>query len=282
MGTLQGWGMALLAGMIFTAPGGFAQQNASNARAGSILINTNGSRLGIGGADVTPEKAKALKLKEERGAEVTMVGENSPASKAGLKPGDVILEFNGKAVQGWEDLRRLVGETPAGTEVKIGIFRTGQYLTLTATTARMTVIETPGGMIDFGGVTMTIPPTPPMPPMPSFSIDIPTIVTSVHSSVIGLDEESLQPDGQLSEFFGVREGVLVRSVAHESPAEKAGIRAGDVIIKMGDVKVSSTRDISAAIRMARPDRAVPVTVVRNKKEMALSVTLEDRRNDRRF
>lgn len=277
MRSLLRLGVALAAGMSFSAPGGFAQDT-SNAHVSGIIVNTNGSRLGIGVADVTPEKAKALKLKDERGAEVTMVMENSPALKAGLRPGDVILDFNGKPVQGREHLQQLVGETTSGTDVKIGIWRNGQAMTLMATTARATVIETPGGMIDIGGVTVTIPPMPPMPPMPSVNIDIPTIVTMVHSSALGLDEESLQPDGQLAEFFGVKDGVLVKSVAHDSPAEKAGLKAGDVIVKLGDAKVSSTRDIAAALRAALPDRGLPVTVVRSKKEIALSVTLEDRRH----
>ena len=281
MRNLLGLGIALLAGLSFCVPGGLAQ-SASGGHAGGFTINTNGSRLGVGVADVTSERAKALKLKEERGAEVTMVGDNSPASRAGLKPGDVILDFNGKPVQGRENLQELVGGTPAGTEVRIGIWRDGQYTTLTATTGRRTVIETPGGMIDFDGLTVTIPPMPPMPPMPAVNIDIPTIVTMVHSSVLGLDEESLQPDGQLAEFFGVKDGVLVKSVARDSPADKAGFRAGDVIVKMGDARVSNTRDVASALRAARPDRGLSVTVVRNKKEVALNVTMEDRRNARRF
>ena len=277
MRKLLGWGIALLAGLSVSVPGGLAQSAPENR-----IFVFKGSRLGIGVADITSERAKALKLKEARGAEVTMVRDDSPASKAGLKPGDVILDFNGKPVQGMANLQELVGGTPAGTEVKIGIWREGQYATLTATTERRTVIETPGGMVDFGGVTVNIPPMPSMPFPPTLDIDIPTMVTMVHSSALGLDEESLQPDGQLAEFFGVKDGVLVKSVAHDSLAEKAGFKAGDVIVKMGDTRVSSTRDVASALRAARPDRGLPVTVVRNKKELALSLTIEDRRNARRF
>jgi serine protease Do len=266
--------------MSFSAPGGWAQGGSSGHS--GISINTNGSRLGIGVVDVTSDRAKALKLKEERGAEITMLGENSPAAKAGLKCGDVVLDFNGKPVQTKEDLQRLVGDTAPGTAVKLGIWRNGQYTTLTATTGRATLVETPGGVIDFGGIPVTMPPMPPMPPMPSMNIDIPAIVTMVHSSALGMDEESLQPDGQLAEFFGVKDGVLVKSVARDSPADKAGLKAGDVIVKMGDTKVSDTRDIAAVLHAARTDRGLPVTVVRNKKEVALSVTMEDRRNARRF
>ncbi len=279
MRNLVALGIALLAGMSFCTPGGLAQ-TAPERRA--IRVYANGSRLGIGVADVTSERAKALKMKEERGAEVTMVGDNTPASKAGLKPGDVILDFNGKPVQSMANLQELVAETPAGSDVKIGVWRDGQYITLTATTARRAVIETPGGMVDFGGITVSIPPMPPIPPMPTVNIDIPTIVTMVHSPVLGLDEESLQPDSQLADFFGVKDGVLVKSVAHESPAEKAGFRAGDVIVKMGDAHVANARDVASALRTARTDRGLPVTVVRNKKEVALSVVMEDHRNARRF
>lgn len=279
MRNLVGFGIALLAGMNFCSPGGLAQ-SAPEKRA--VRVFANGSRLGIGVADLTSERAKALKLKEERGAEVTMVGDDSPASRAGIKPGDVILDFNGKPVQSMGNLQELVAGTPAGTEVKIGIWRNGQYAALTATTGRRTLIETPGGMIDFGGFTVNIPPMPPFPAMATVNIDIPTVITMVHSPLLGLDEEALQPDSQLAEFFGVKEGVLVKSVARDSPADKAGFRAGDVIVKMGDAHVSNTRDVASALRVARPDRGLPVTVVRNKKEVALSVTMEDRRNARRF
>jgi serine protease Do len=282
MTRVPGLGTALVAGFILAAPSVWAQQNATSAHVNGIAINTNGSRLGIGGQDVTPEHAKAVKLKDTRGAEVTMVGDNTPASRAGLKPGDVIVEFNGKPVEGWQDLRRLLGMTPAGSEVKLGVWRNSQMVAITAVTERQTYIETPGGTVDFGGVTVTIPPMPPMPPMPNVSIDIPTLVAMVHCTALGVDEETLQPDGQLAEFFGVHEGILVKSVSHDSPADKAGVKAGDVIVKVGEAKVANARQITAALRDARPDRALPIVVMRNHKETPLNVMLEDPRTGRRF
>jgi len=275
-----GLSAAMLAAISMAAPRVWAQ-NATSAHAG-VTINTNGSRLGIGGQDVTAERAKTLKLKDTRGAEVTMVGENTPASRAGLKPGDVILEFNGKSVAGWEELRRVVGNTTAGSEVKIGVWRNGQMTTLTAVTERQTYVETPAGIVDFGGVTVAIPPMPPMPPIPNISIDIPTIVTMVRCSSLGVEEETLQEGGQLADYFGVHAGVLVRVVSQDSPAERAGMKAGDVIVKIADTRVSSAREVNAVLREARPDRPLPVVVMRNKKETALSVLLEDSRNAHRF
>ncbi|HUA61739.1 MAG TPA: PDZ domain-containing protein [Verrucomicrobiae bacterium] len=272
---------ALLAGTSLAAPSVWGQQNATSARANGITLNTNGSRLGIGAQDVTADRAKVLKLKEARGVEVTMVGDNTPASRAGLRPGDAIVEFNAKPVAGLQELLRMLGGTPAGSEVKLGVWRNGHLTTIAAVTERQTYLETPAGTIDFGGVTVTIPPIPPMPPLPNVSIDIPTIVAMVHCTSLGVDEETLQPDGQLADFFGVREGVLVKAVSHDSPAEKAGMKAGDVIVKVGDSKVASTRDVNVALREARPDRSLTVMVMRNRKETSLNVNLEDPRNMRR-
>jgi serine protease Do len=84
-----------------------------------VTVQVSGtSYLGIGVADVTAERTKALNLKEERGAEVTNVAVDSPASKAGIKEGDVVLEYDGAAVQGIEQFTRLVRETPVGRQVR--------------------------------------------------------------------------------------------------------------------------------------------------------------------
>ena len=92
-----------------------------------------GTYLGVGVADVDGDRARTLKLKEPRGAEVTMVNEDTPAAKAGIRVGDVILEYNGQPVQGTQELQRLVRETPAGRQVKIGLWRNGAPVTLNVT-----------------------------------------------------------------------------------------------------------------------------------------------------
>src|SRR5262249_23210742 len=86
--------------------------------------------------------------------------------------------------------------------------------------------------------------------------------------------ESLGQAEQLADFFGVKDGVLVKSVTRNSAAEKAGIKAGDVIVKVDDTHVNTTSEISSALRAARSKSTVTVTVVRNKKEMPLTVTLD--------
>src|ERR1044071_7368329 len=123
-------GTAILAVIAATCAFG---QPAPRARSAATVF-TRASYLGIGAQDVDAERAKALRLKEVRGAEVTSVEPDSPAAKAGIKDGDVVLEFNGQPVEGKDQLARMVQEVPVGRQVKIGVWRNGAAQTLTATT----------------------------------------------------------------------------------------------------------------------------------------------------
>jgi hypothetical protein len=104
--------------------------------------------------DITSERAKALNLKEERGVEVTSIIEEGPSAKAGIKESDVVLEYNGQAVQGTEQFQRLVRETPPGRQVKVGVWRNGAAQTITATVGERkgTVITSDDGAFEFKGL----------------------------------------------------------------------------------------------------------------------------------
>src|SRR5262245_2409533 len=114
--------------MVLTAaamPAAFSQP-APPARAKTAAsVMAHASYLGIGAQDIDSARASTLKLKDVRGAEVTSVQPDSPAAKAGIKDGDVILEYNGQPVEGKDQLARMVQETPVGRQVKIGISRNG-------------------------------------------------------------------------------------------------------------------------------------------------------------
>jgi serine protease Do len=102
--------------------------------------------------------------------------------------------------------------------------------------------------------------------------DFPRSFMTWRSLVLGIEAEAL--DGQLAEYFGVKEGVLVRSVTKGSAADKAGIKAGDVITRVDDSKVATPADISGRIRSVKGKQA-PVVVMRDRKEMTLSVAVDD-------
>jgi serine protease Do len=231
-----------------------------------VTVQVGGtSYLGIGVADITAERAKALNLKEERGAEVTNVAKDSPASKAGIKESDVVLEYDGAAVHGIEQLTRLVRETPVGRQVKIAVWRNGAAQTLTATieARRGTVIRSDGFDL---AVPFLRPP----------QIEIPQFQMTWQNPVLGIEGESLRSQEQLADFFGVKEGVLVKLVRKNSAAEKAGIKAGDVVVKLDDSTVATPQEITRALRALGSKRTFTVTVVRNKKEIPLTVTMEER------
>lgn len=239
----------------------------AEAKARTLGHRTSMSFLGVGVAEIDAERAKALNLKEERGVEIKKVDDESPAAKAGLREGDAVLEYNGQRVEGAEQFTRLVRETPAGRQSKLLISRGGATQTVTA------MIGERSGPAIFGGDGFQFT----MPRIPEFRMpDMPRSTMSWQSATLGVESESL--GSQLAEFFGVKEGVLVRSVMKGSAAEKAGVKAGDVITKVDDQKAASPKDITKALQSLKDKKTFPVTVVRNKKEMILSVTIEDKRS----
>ena len=257
--------MAMLAGL--AAPAVFGQVAENNSH-GTTVIAGRSPYLGIGVQDIDENRAKTLKLKDVRGAEVTSVVTDSPAAKAGFKEGDVVLDFNGQPVEGGEQLSRMVRETPIGRQVKIGVWRAGASVTLTPTVEsnRVQAFSSNGRWMPNIEI-----------PMPTFNmpdIEIPRLQPMYQNPMLGIEGESLNQEDQLADFFGVKEGVLVKAVNHNSAAEKAGLKAGDVIVKIEDSRVSTSREITSVLRSLRGKTSITVTVVRNKKEMTLPVTLE--------
>ncbi len=241
-----------------------------------ITMRASGSFLGVGVREIDAERAKALKLPAEFGVEITKVDAASPAEKAGLKVGDVVQSYNGQRVEGTEQFVRMVRETPAGRNAQLGLVRNGAQQTLSATIAarKSTGVLMGTPLEGMKGMKWTIPNSEhgfefSMP-------DIPKATMSWTSSMLGVVAEPLG-DSQLAAFFGVKEGVLVRNVMKDTAAEKAGIKAGDVIVKVDAEKIDAPRDITAAIRAARKEgkKTIVVSLFRDRKEMPLTVTLGD-------
>jgi len=243
--------IALIASI--TAGLGFGQLPVTSAN----LASPSGSFLGVGIQEIDSNRAKELKLPEEAGVEVTRIAPDSPAEKAGIKTGDVITQYNGQRVEGMDQFSRMVRETPAGREVKLGIVRNGAPQTVTARIASRPTIS--GQLI----------PAPVQEPFEFRLPDMPQSRMTWRSAMLGIEAETL--DGQLADFFGVKEGVLVRTVNKASAAERAGLKAGDVIVKVDDAKITTPAELSARMRAAR-GRAVSVVVVRERKEVTMTIT----------
>jgi serine protease Do len=236
---------------------------AAQVRELNVAPFIGGTYLGVGLGEIDADRAKELKLKEDYGVEITRVEDGSPAEKAGVRPGDVVLEYNGQRVEGMEQFGRMVRETPPGREVKLTISRDGAPQTLTALLASRKRALPENFHIE----------------MPDIRIpDIPQIYTTMRTARLGVEAESLGP--QLAEFFGVKEGVLVRSVLENTAAQKAGIKAGDVITKVDGMPVTTPSELTGAVRSANAKKTYSVELMRDRKPQTVSVTVDDGRSQR--
>lgn len=226
----------------------------------AFAVLSGGSYLGVGVDEITSERMAELKLREERGVLVASVDQDGPAAKAGIKEKDVIVSFNGQSVEGVAHLRRMIQETPAGRPVKVGIVRNGTPLTLNAAVRNREIKQ--WAMPDIRIAQMP-------------EIDVPSFHMVQIASRYGVSVEDLTP--QLAEYFGVKtqSGVLVRSVERGSPAETAGIRAGDVITKVNNASVSNAGEFRRMLR--KGEGSLSIGVVRDKREQSLTIKVPEKK-----
>jgi serine protease Do len=240
------------------------QASASDLEHSLRLVADPRSRayLGVQLVDVNADRAQALKLDEERGVEVVKVEPGSPAESAGIHTGDVLLSYNGETILGAQQLGRLVGETPLGRKVRIQFWREGKAEITTATIA-----QAPWRKMVPGDFAI------PMPDLDLHMLDIPDPLLVWKNRALGIEAEPV--DGQLAEYFGVKRGVLVRSVENGSAADKAGLRSGDVLTAVADHPVTTPREVMSSLRsQRRPGKPIPVALVREHKELTVNVMPE--------
>jgi serine protease Do len=231
-------------------------------RATNLQVAVPSGYLGVGVQEIGADRAKALNLRETAGVEVTSVTENAPAAKAGVHVHDVILEVSGQKIENGQQFVDSIRGKVAGAKVVLTVMRNG---------VKQPPISAVLGSRPFEGVVI------PAMPMGAITPEDLQAMIAGDAPKVGFEGEPLTP--QLAEFFGVREGegVLVRSVAAKTPAEKAGLKAGDVVVKVDGMPVASPREISGIVRLAK--KMVAFTVIRDKKELTLNVELAWNRPD---
>jgi serine protease Do len=239
-----------------------------------MLGDEGASWLGVESQEISSEKAKELKLPAERGVLLERIVPDSPAAKAGLKDNDVITEINGQRVEGAAQFRRMVHEIPAGRSAQFTVWRDGHAQTVSVTLGKS---EDHGNMwfktapraFSFQLPNIEMPEVAPMPDMDWGGYG----VLAGGRPRLGIDAEDLS--GQFGAFFGAPdgEGVLVREVNAGSPAEKAGVKSGDVIISLNGERVRSLGDLREKLAGKREEKTVKVGVLRNKTEVSMTVEL---------
>lgn len=258
-------GTLVLAGM--SAPGAVqAQSHEPLMRA--FDVSGRGAHIGV---TLDADDAK------KTGAVIETVNPESPADKAGMKAGDAIVEFDGERVRSVLHLTRLVQETPAGRSVVAVLMRGGQKVTVNVTPDRRTSGEDFGFFYRDSQRATPAPPPPPRAPRPpaiapAFPLEFEGLMRFGSARRLGVTVESIE--NQLAEYFGVKDGALVKSVLNGSAAQKAGIKAGDVITALNSRKVYDTSDISRAMERLENGGEFTVEVVRDKKTLTLKGTIE--------
>jgi len=262
VGWLLGTLAVLLAGAVGLAGAGEQKEKKAETKTVYSVAFDGHPRLGVHVSDMDAEKAQELRLPEEYGALIEKVEEDSPAAKAGLQANDVILSFAGERVRSVQQLRRLVRETPPGRSVSMEVSRDGQRRTLQVTPATH-------------HAEMALPEVH-VPHIEVPRLSLPDINTWVigHGPRLGISGDELTP--QLAEYFGVQQGkgVLVREVLAASAADKAGLKAGDVIVAVDDKPVATLNELRRALGDTDEDRETTLTIVRDRREQTLKVTLE--------
>ena len=281
-GTSQCLG-AVLGVMIAIAPGGIHAQMSHIAQvieAPNPFVHTAAQGyLGVLVGDVDSDSAPKLKLKETRGAVVTLIDHDAPAAQAGIRINDVLLEVNGQSVEGAEQFGRMMREISAGRKLKLLVSRDGGQQTITVQPVDPKPMEQDvWNKIDQGGSSFSSP-TPSMgilsgdnggdAPTPG-GFHMPFFGSSLN---VGVLVEPLT--SQMADYLGIPNGLMVKQVARKSEAAASGLKAFDVILKVGAENISTMADWDRSLR-ANKGKPVQITILRDRKQQTITLQVDSK------
>jgi S1-C subfamily serine protease len=238
--------------------------------------------LGIAFHDVSEGDVGLMRLKDGHGAVIIMVDHDGPAGKAGLRERDVVLSVNGTTVDGEDQLRKILHDTPPGKSISLYICRSGAEQTVTAVMSTREEVEKQARQrawsvpapADDSAIASTTQDSPVTVPRRGFSF-LPDHLLPT-STYTGAKVDTM--GAQLADYFGVKDGkgLLVHEVETNSPAATAGLRAGDVVTKMNGNRVSTEKDWTRALHDSK-GRSVSLTVIRDRHEQTLTMVPDSKR-----
>lgn len=269
-----------LAVLLSAALGAKAQSNRVTQfleKVDPLLSHNSPGYLGVLVSDLDTDSATKLKLKEVRGALITLIDHDAPAGQVGLRINDVILEVNGQRIEGAEQFGRMLHEMPAGRKITLLLSRDGNSQTMEVQLCdRKAMEQDVWNKLRRQGDSVT--PAPALgiftgsgePGTPGFHM--PFFGSTLN---VGAVVEPLM--AQTADFLGIQNGILVKQVARKSEAAAAGLKAHDVILKVGTESISTTADWDRSLR-ANQNKPVQVTILRDGKQMVLNLQVDSKHN----
>jgi len=273
-------GVGLVTAAVVYAPAAFGQVVVSRSGASEPLVQVleiGGSRVGISIRDVDRADVEREKLPGQYGAVIEEVRSGSPAERAGLKAGDVVIEFDGERVRSARQLSRLVEETPAGRTVKAAVVRAGHRVDVDLVPERGSgYLGSSGGAIAGLNRDFRLDLEPLRRDLDRLrDLRVPPLEFGgiLRTARLGISAEALTP--QLADYFGVKAGVLVTSVADDSVAARAGLKAGDVITAIDGRSVETVSELRRRLNQLDAGDEFEIGLVRDRKAMTLKGKLDD-------
>lgn len=242
------------------------------------LLRRSPGYLGVDVEPVAPGSVSDLKLKNADGAEIVAVDHDAPAGKAGLRARDVILDLNGKPVGSASRLRHKLREMPPGRSISLVVSRDGALLNMSVQLCDRNKLQQQAWSRHY-----SVPAPDSAGSSGSSVLKGPGTSAFLGGSLAGSPQVGayVYPvSAQLADYFGVSSGsgLLVASVEDQSPASRAGLKAGDVILKVDAVQMASLNGWMKVMRNRRGKR-VQLTVVRNRQQQILTMFVGDSKND---
>jgi serine protease Do len=260
----------VLAGLIgvVVATGGIGTVATAQVRerpAAVAAARASGATIGAAVRDLTAEEIAQARLRQPGGVRIESVRDGSPAARAGLRSGDLVVEFDGARVRSAREFARLVDETPPGRSVEAVVLRGGSRRTVELTPepgAGVIAQVLPELRREIERGVRTLPRT--------LELEFPEAVVVTAPGRMGAT--LLPVDGQLAEYFGVETGALVSSVRDGSPAAEAGLRAGDVIVRVDGRTVTAPGEVTRAMRAIDEGASATIEVMRERSRVTLTAT----------
>ena len=263
-----------------------APQPRPEARAFSFSWDSDGGYLGVQTEEVTRENFAKLGLREVRGVAIAKVVEGSPAQSAGLQDGDVIVRVNGDEISSGRKLTRLISEISPDHTAKVTVLRGGSEREINVTLGKRPMPKFEEGMFPspdgFKNFEFRFPDKdfefkmPDLDKLEKYRFEPgkpgePTVFSFGNRRQIGVGLTPLSK--QLSDHFGVTNGALVNTVRQDSPAAKAGLKAGDIILEVDGKAIKGELDVARAIA-EKKEGDVTITYIRGGQRQTVRVTPE--------